>query len=118
MLKFLPQVESGLVNVYNPHDIYPYLSPDLFRQKRHIATAAKPTVLLSPSTGEISVPFASVPILYNKNMNFFMQGHTLSVFMIRLSAVGVMVLALCGAWKYSNLRGLLSKAKGVLGANH
>ncbi|KAI0131923.1 hypothetical protein BJ170DRAFT_611736 [Xylariales sp. AK1849] len=98
LLKFLPHVPFGAINVFNPHELYPSLSPDSFQSQRSLPSSPKPDI----SETEIADfhKFPLIPIKYDQNMNFFMQGYTLINYSYRSAVVATVAIVAYQSWRW------------------
>ncbi len=71
MLKFLPAVSSGSVNIYHAPDIYSNLSAMNFEFTRPVEFAMRPSVT---KLEEDPVGFPDLAVDFTRNTPFFVQG--------------------------------------------
>jgi hypothetical protein len=106
MMKFLPNVSCGYVNVYKPYERYSSLTKLSFQLDRHIETSSKPVI----ATDDIEIPtLQPLKIQYPKPTSFFLQGYAVSKAIIGVTLFTTLLsLGLVG-WKCTNVRAALFK---------
>lgn len=96
MLKFLPDVDSGDVNSYDPSMQYPSLTAESFQRRRRFSSLDRPRV---PSATGTSINFPKLIIDCSKPYNFFLLGLAVSRGIMKTMAVGAVATILYYSWR-------------------
>lgn len=96
MLKFLPQVRNGWINVHRPERTYAGLAIENFQRKRHIEMCKR---MIAP-VNYTQAPFPHLKIKFPHHVSFFLQGYQVAKIVLGSTALLVTCAGSYWLWAY------------------